>query len=167
MQREGRMSNAKLGAKQLISMLGADDELSLYQFSSRVTPVESDSKVGSKRDALTAHVDAFFPSGETALYEAVEAAYRHLQEQGKPGIVTAVVVLTDGEDNKSKLKLQELTDRIKIDYERRPIRVFTIAYGDEARLEVLQKIADATQAKAYKGTPQNIKEVFKDIGTFF
>ena len=31
----------------------------------------------------------------------------------------------------------------------------------------LQRIADATQAKSYKGTPENIRSVFRDIATFF
>src|SRR5262249_16069771 len=138
-----------------------------YHFASKINLLEKGAKVGAKRDALVKLVDSLFPSGETALYDAVEMGYRHLQEMSQPGMSGAVVVLTDAEDNKSKLKLEELLQRVKIDYEKRPIRVFTIAYGDEAKTDVLQKIADATQAKSYKGTPQNIKEVFKDIGTFF
>ena len=47
------------------------------------------------------------------------------------------------------------------------MRVFTIAYGSDADTTVLQRIADATQAKSYKGTPENIRSVFRDIATFF
>ena len=78
-----------------------------------------------------------------------------------------MVVLTDGEDNKSKLKLDELVSKIKVDGEKKTIRVFTIAYGEDASEKVLQAIADATQAKSYKGTPENIRTIFQDIGTFF
>jgi hypothetical protein len=76
-------------------------------------------------------------------------------------------VLTDGEDNKSKLKLDGLLKAVKIDYERSPTRVFCIAYGEEASVKVLESISDATEAKAYKGDPKNIRAVFLDIGTFF
>ena len=82
-------------------------------------------------------------------------------------MISAVVVLTDGEDNKSRLRLDELTAKIKVDNEKRTTRVFTIAYGEDASEKVLQAIAEATQAKAYKGTPENIRTVFQDIATFF
>ncbi len=84
-----------------------------------------------------------------------------------PGRITAVVLLTDGEDTDSHLKLDQLLAMIRFDSERRTIRVFTIAYGADADVKILQSIADATQAKSYKGTPENIRNVFRDIATFF
>ena len=77
------------------------------------------------------------------------------------------MVLTDGEDTESKMKLNELMDRIRYNGETRAIHVFTIAYGHDARKDILKQIAEATQAKFYEGTPQNIVEVFRDIFTFF
>jgi Ca-activated chloride channel family protein len=168
MRLEGRMVNAKLGAQQMLRMLGDNDIVSLIGFSNTVNWVEKEGlKVGSNREKLSKHIDSFFPAGETALYDAVETACKYLQDHTRPDLIQAVVVLTDGEDNKSKLSLQALLKGVKIDYEKSPIRVFCIAYGQEAKLDVLKKISDATEAKAYAGSPQTIKEVFKDIGTFF
>ena len=76
-----------------------------------------------------------------------------------------MVVLTDGADTESKMKLEELMPRIRFDGEAHTIRVFTIAYGGDARKDILKQIADATQAKSYEGTPQNIVGVFRDIST--
>jgi Ca-activated chloride channel family protein len=59
------------------------------------------------------------------------------------------------------------TPASRFDSERNTIRVFTIAYGKDAVKEVLKSIADATQAKFYEGTPENIASVFKEISTFF
>ena len=105
--------------------------------------------------------------GETALYDATASAYRYLLDNPSPGTISAVVVLTDGEDNKSKATLDELIEQIKTDYEKKMIRVFTIAYGRDANEAILKRIADATQAKEYKGDPKTILEVLKDIATFF
>ena len=77
------------------------------------------------------------------------------------------MVLTDGEDTESNLPLPDLMSRIRYDCETHDIHVFTIAYGRDARKDVLHQIADATQANSYTGTPQNIVEVFKEISTFF
>ena len=77
-------------------------------------------------------------------------------------------MLTDGEDTDSKPQTPgQLLDAIRFDGERRTIRIFTIAYGHDADTKVLQQIADATQAKSYQGTPENIRGVFRDIATFF
>jgi Ca-activated chloride channel family protein len=77
------------------------------------------------------------------------------------------VVLTDGADTESRMKLSDLMERIRYDGETHNIHVFTIAYGKDARKDILSQIADATQAKTYTGTPQNIVDVFRDISTFF
>ena len=161
------MLNAKAGAKQLLSMLQDGDEASIISFSSKVNWVDKGIDIGKERDKLTKKVEGFFPAGETALYDAVEEGYKYLEEASKPGMINAVIVLTDGDDNKSKLNLNNLLKKVKIDYERKAIRVFTIAYGEDAKIDILKKIADATEAKSYEGTPSNIRAVFLDIGTFF
>jgi Ca-activated chloride channel homolog len=168
MRLEGRMTNAKAGAKQLISMLADQDEVSLLSFSDKPTWVIKDSlNVGKDKAKIIDQIDALIPAGETALYDAVQDAYKYLSSNSKPGYATALVVLTDGEDNKSGQGLNNLVQGVKIDLEKRPIRIFTIAYGSDAKEDVLKKISDATEAKTYKGTPENIKAIFMDIGTFF
>jgi hypothetical protein len=58
-------------------------------------------------------------------------------------------------------------NRIHYDGETHTIHVFTIAYGNDAKKDILNQIAETTQAKSYEGTPQNIVDVFRDISTFF
>lgn len=47
------------------------------------------------------------------------------------------------------------------------MRVFTIAYGKDAKKDVLQQIAEATQGRAFDGKPEDIRQVFRDISMFF
>ncbi|HLQ10606.1 MAG TPA: hypothetical protein VK134_03315, partial [Ktedonobacteraceae bacterium] len=47
------------------------------------------------------------------------------------------------------------------------IKVFTIAYGSDADVGVLTRIANASGGQEYAGTPQNIKQVYLDISQFF
>ena len=117
-------------------------------------------------------IESLFPQGGTALYDSIAAGYDHLAERqrkdaGRESRIRAVIVLTDGEDTESKMKLPELMNKIKFDGEQRTIRVFTIAYGRDAKQDILKTIAEATQAKSYAGTPKNIVDVFRDISTFF
>ena len=163
----GKLTNAKKGAKQIVSMLGDEDSLGLLAFSDTSGWAEKGVKMKDGRDKMNKAIDELFAEGETALYDTVAQAYDELQATPQPDVISAVVVLTDGEDNKSKLKLDELVSKIKVDSEHKTIRVFTIAYGEDASEKVLQAIAEATQAKSYKGTPENIRVIFQDIATFF
>ncbi len=168
MNEEGKIQSAREGAKQLVQLLDDGDTFSFLPFSSELHWAQRNASVKTERANLTAQIGSLFAGGGTALYDAIDSAYQQLAASG-PGEskIQAVVVLTDGEDTESKMKLEELMERIKFNGETRAIHIFTIAYGKDARKDILQKIADATQAKFYVGTPQNIVEVFRDISTFF
>jgi len=168
MNQEGKMQNAKEGAKQLLQLLDDNDTFSFLPLSTVLRWALQDASVKGQRSQLIQQVDSLFAGGGTALYDSIDAAYQHVAAAANPDAkIQAVVVLTDGEDTESKMKLNELMERIRYNGENRAIHVFTIAYGREARKDILQRIAEATQAKFYEGTPQNIVEVFRDISTFF
>jgi Ca-activated chloride channel family protein len=168
MAEEGKMQNAKIGAKQLVQLLDDGDTFSFLPFSTELHWSGQDTPVKDGRQQLLKQIDSLFAGGDTALYDSIDAAYQHLLAAGNTDSkIQAVVVLTDGEDTHSQMKLNELMERIKYNGETRAIHVFTIAYGRDARKDILKQIAEATQAKFYEGTPQNIVEVFRDISTFF
>jgi len=166
MQEENKLPNAKAGAKQLVSLLSDKDEFSLISFNSTASWASTDQPLSASRKASIDAIDSLFAGGETALYDAVETAYVHLQQRPAEHI-RAVVVLTDGEDNRSQLFLEDLLSHVRADAETHTIRIYTIAYGRDARRDVLEQIATATQGKSYTGDPKNIVEVFRDISTFF
>jgi Ca-activated chloride channel family protein len=167
MSQQNRMTNARPGAAQFIDLLADEDQVSFLPFNNQLLWAERNVTLKDGRKALTGRINGLVPGGGTALYDAIDAAYQDLQRNPRPGRISAVVVLTDGDDTNSQLKLDELLRRIRFDAEKQPVRIFTIGYGSEARNDILKKIADATQAKSYEGKPENIREVFKDIATFF
>jgi Ca-activated chloride channel family protein len=170
MNDDGKINNAREGAKQLIALLSDEDRLSLVPFSSQISWASTDVPLKTGRQQLTRTIDSLFASGGTKLYDSIESAYEHLQQLQKSvgeGRILSVVVLTDGDDTESDMKLDNLMSLIKFDGETKNIHVFTIAYGREARKDILKRISDTTQANSYEGTPKNIVTVFKDISTFF
>jgi Ca-activated chloride channel homolog len=170
MNDNGKIQSAREGAKQLVNLLSDNDRLSLLPFSSRANWSSQDLPIKTGKDDLLRQIDSLFAGGGTALYDSIDMAYQHLLEQtngGDPNNILSVVVLTDGEDTESKLPLTELMQHVRFDGERHTIHVFTIAYGNDAKKDILNQIAQSTQAKSYEGTPQNIVGVFKDISTFF
>jgi len=171
MNDDHKIQNAREGAKQLVNLLAPADQLSLLPFNTKINWASTDIPVATGKDSLVRSIDSLFASGGTALYDSIDAAYQHLLSEQKRGPeenrILSVVVLTDGADTESNMKLNELMQRIQYDGETRAIHVFTIAYGNDARKDILKQISDATQAKSYEGTPQNIASVFRDISTFF
>jgi Ca-activated chloride channel family protein len=169
MNNESRIGNAKAGAQQLVQTLDDSDRFSLLLFSSAPQWVHEGVLLKDQRQKVLDTIQSVFAEGGTALYDAVDAAYqRQIAERASEGNrISALVVLTDGTDTDSKMKLEQLLPRVQFDGERHVIRIFTIAYGSDARRDVLQKIAEATQARSFEGTPQNIRTVFREISTFF
>src|SRR5271165_4844957 len=170
MNENGKIQNAREGAKQLVNLLSDNDRLSLLPFNSKITWASQNLQIKTGRDELSKTLDSLFAQGGTALYDAIDTAYQYLLSQnheGEADSILSVVVLTDGEDTESKMRLNELMERIHFDGETHKIHVFTIAYGRDAKKDILGQIAETTQAKSYAGTPENIVGVFKDISTFF
>ena len=170
MNDDGKIQSAREGAKQLVNLLSDGDHLSLLPFNTTMSWAIQNASLKTGRAQLLQTIDSLFAGGGTALYDSIDAGYQYLLTQnpnGESDTILSVVVLTDGEDTESKMKLGELMQHIQFDGETHKIHVFTIAYGNDARKDILGQIATATQAKTYAGTPQNIVDVFKDISTFF
>ncbi|MEJ7728059.1 MAG: VWA domain-containing protein [Polyangiaceae bacterium] len=161
------LSEAKEGAKAFVGMLDDRDEVTAIFFDGTVYPPHGPVKLGEGRSDLLRRFDGVVANGATALYDATARAYDLAQQRVKtsPNRIHAVVVMTDGKDEGSKLKLEQL--RGKFSDESAPVKVFTIAYGDGADPAVLTQIAEAAKGSTAKGTPQTIVSVFRDMGAFF
>lgn len=169
MKEENRIVSARSGALELLKSLSDSDYFALTPFNQTVFANDDPVLLGKTRRQAEAKVKSLFPDGGTALYDAIVAAHRRHAERATANLdkISAIVVLTDGADTNSGTILPDLLKQIRSNSEQQNIRVFTIGYGAGAQKEVLEKIADATQAKFYVGTAENIREVFKDISTFF
>jgi Ca-activated chloride channel family protein len=161
------MTEAKAGATAFITGLGDRDALSIMFFSDDVAPPEPPEPLATARARLLQQVDGVFANGGTSLYDAVAQAYDLMLARAKkdPGKIHAIVVMTDGRDESSKLPLEQLNSRFNP--ENAPVKIFTIAYGDSADPTVLQSIANAAQGTSVKGSASTIVEVYRDLSAFF
>jgi Ca-activated chloride channel homolog len=161
------MNEAKAGAKAFIQGLGDRDSLAILFFSDSVDPALPPELLATARPKLMQQVDNTFAGGGTALYEAVASAYDTMLARAKknPGQIHAIVVMTDGKDESSRLSLEDLDKRFNP--ENAPVKIFTIAYGDSADPTVLQSIASAAQGTSVKGSASTIVEVYRDLSAFF
>jgi Ca-activated chloride channel family protein len=165
------LKQAKQGARDFLTMLDDRDRVSLLMFNHEVPAKLGELQpVGSKRKALEAQVENTFADGGTALYDAIAAAHAKLHRQAvaDPRRIFALVVLSDGVDEHSRMKLDELQRRITPSAELgSPVRLFTIAYGAGADPKVLQTIAEAAGGAFFTGDPATIRQVYRDLAAFF
>lgn len=169
----GSMEGAKISAartslQQFVDLLDDRDRLQVTLFNDRVTTMSPLSPLAETRDDIRRRVGGIVESGGTALYDSVAQAYADLQANADPKHIRAIVVLTDGQDTASSADLQTLLQKIGQTQEGgASIKVFTIAFGDDADQNVLKQIAEATGARSYTSSPENISRIYGEIATFF
>lgn len=167
MKDENKMENAKAGAKQLLELLDPEDTFSFLPFNDQAVWAGQGLRLADGRDTAIRTLEGVFADRGTALYDAIATAYDWAASRNDGQRIAAIVVLSDGDDTDSRTSLETLLRKLRGSAEGGGVRVFTIGYGSEAKKAILERIAEATRARFYHGTPQNIRTVFREISTFF
>ncbi|MEN9233902.1 MAG: extracellular solute-binding protein [Gloeomargarita sp. DG02_1_bins_92] len=168
----GSMRGQKLAAVQqslysYINNLNPQDELALIRFSSQVDdPIFIRGDAAGKERGLT-FINNLRAEGATLLYDAILVAQTWLRQNLRPGAINAVVVLTDGEDSGSRVRLPQLEQKLRqsgLNTDER-ISFFTIGYGNEGECNptVLQRIAALNGGYYRQGKPDTIANVMADL----
>jgi Ca-activated chloride channel family protein len=125
--------------------------------------------IGGNREQLRERLAGLTPVFGTPLYDVTADSYATMVDDYDDERINAVVLLTDGvnDDPDGQLDLAGLLDELTAGAEGRtsqPVRVFPIAYGRDADLATLSRIADATDAAVYDASdPRSIDKVFAAV----
>lgn len=166
-----RLDLAKRAAAASVDLLAKDDQVSLWVFST-----EQDGQLpyrelvpfgpaGVQGAGIKAQIGDLVADGGTGLYATVRAASASLSKAFDPARINAVVVLTDGRNEfPGDSNIDSLTRELSNEDADRTVRVFPIAYGDDADLGELRRIADASRAAAYDASdPASIDKVLTAV----
>ena len=168
MNEENKIAAARDGAAAFVSALGDRDEVALLTFNSQVAWPMPQTPVGPARQRLLGLIGGLFADGGTALYDAVDRALRVARPEPRtvPDLGDRRAVRRRRSQQHSDARGAVEADPVR---QRRAARC-ACSRSATARMrarEELQAIADATQGRYYEGKPENIREVFKEISTFF
>jgi Ca-activated chloride channel family protein len=165
------LKQAKQGALDFLGQLDGRDRVSLLMFNDKVPDAADPVLLATARDQLNQSVSGVFAAGGTALNDAVAKAHDKLAELAKNDSkrTFAVVVLTDGKDEHSKLTLDATKDLVKQPTEatESSVRLFTIAYGPGADSKLLADLAESGGGASFKGDAASIRQVYRDLAAFF
>ncbi len=152
MNDQGKLQKAKDAAKTFIAQLRSIDRVEVITFSDKVNTIIS---FTNDRTALAKAIDGITAKGNTALFDAADQAVSDaIRAEG----TKVVVLLTDGEDNASKVPISQTIDRAR----QASVAIFTIGLGSNVKDDVLNSIAVGTGARYYKAPkPEDLTYAFK------
>jgi Ca-activated chloride channel family protein len=169
MNDEDRIGRAREGLKTFLGQLSPRDRVGLMTFDSDVHTIVPIASFATVKPVLRRRASELFADGGTALYDATAAGWAAVDELQDDERINAVVVLSDGEDTESRLEKSSALSEIRARSmgDGRQIRIFTIAYGSAAKIDVLEEIAAAAGGRAYEGDPKTIEAVYLQISSYF
>jgi Ca-activated chloride channel family protein len=161
------MEQAQAGALAFLRALHDRDDVSLIFFDRNIYPAWGPVRLEGGRSGLEERIRTVVAEGGTALYDATAQAFAAAGERARRdrSRIHAVVVMTDGKDEGSKLSLEDL--RGKLGGEESDVKIFTIAYGEDADPGVLSAIAEAAKGTSVKGSAKDIVQVYEEMASFF
>jgi Ca-activated chloride channel family protein len=169
MNDEDKIGQARKGLQTFLGQLSPRDRIGLVTFSSAAQMLVPVMPFAENRGFLRRYVSDLVADGDTALYDATLQGWESVDALADDERINAVVVLSDGEDTASAIELEPVLDtlRSRSSGEGRQIRIFTIAYGSDAKGDVLEQIAEASGGNAYTGDPETIEAVYLQISSYF
>ena len=175
MEKDDKIKKAEAAAKQFVDKLSSNDSLAVIFFNDDASRPQTFRMDPAGKKAATEEINDLIPDGATALYEAIERGFKHLEVIDRK-FNRSLVVLSDGKDTQGLKEKDKPIERpfehvlkmIESDGESN-IYIFTIGYGNGADLdpESLKKIAEKTRAKYFPADPAKIQNILREIVTFF
>lgn len=169
MGEENKMELAKDGLQLFLREVSDRDAVGLTRFSTDIEPLVPIAPMSENRARLRDAVAALFPDDETRVHDATVEAVRAVRRDFDEERINAVVVLTDGQDTASSRTQDQVVRELEAEGRREGarVRVFTIAYGQEADEKVLARFAAATGGKAFVASTDDVESVYRSISSFF
>ena len=148
-----KMALAKIALSDAVDQLAPNDEIGLRIFSTKldgdhnwrdVVPV---GPLATRRHTLDTTIASLGPHQGSPLYAATRAAFDDAARHVDPQRIDAVIVLTDGyNEDDHDTNITALLAHVASNPN---VRVFTVAYSNDADGATLRKIAQATNATSF------------------
>lgn len=165
-----KIRSATAATVEFLERLDPNDEVALLTFNDDVVTLSEPARVGDVVEGLSQRVSGLIADGNTALYGAVcqatEMATALKEEDADAGETRlyGVVLLSDGEDTMGEpTENQMFVTCLPANAEADGVKIFPIAFGEDAAEAVLDRIATVTGGRMYAADPASISNAYLSI----
>jgi Ca-activated chloride channel family protein len=151
-------------AKETLQIVPPSGEVGLWEFSTElqggrndgdyrelvtIGPLDEEVYGTTRYDRLVEALDGLEAENDTALHDTIVAAYRAMQEVYEPGNSHTIILLTDGRnDDDDSLSHEEMLELLVRERDvNQPIRVVSIAYGEQTDIDELAAVSEAVSGQ--------------------
>ncbi len=162
----------KPAAKLFISLLDAEDKLSVVSFSSKAWPITFLTQLDSEKNiskALSATDKISHKGVHTNIHSAIEKGIEFLKHSHLENREPIIILMSDGQidvgnaEKSAQLRKQILEDLLPKLIEHN-IKIYSIAFTEDSDQELLQQIAEATDGRyALAASDDVLHKVFSKI----
>ncbi|MGD9101016.1 MAG: VWA domain-containing protein [Anaerolineae bacterium] len=169
-----KIKNAVEGAATFVEQMDPADEIYVVPFATVVMELPTSGTVGQVGEQLRVSLRGLFAEGATALHEVViysvdrvEALKAEDEAAGERRLY-GIVLLSDGKNEMDGGPSEnDMLSRLPSGTEASGVKIYAIAYGDDADLNVLTTLANRTNGKQFAGDVEDIEAVYFLISSEF
>ena len=165
-----RISTARTATAEFLERLDPNDNVGVMVFSDDVTTLSEIQRAGDVRETLAPRVLGLIADGNTNLYSAVCEASAAMVVAQEADVAAGearlygIVVLSDGEDTVGELSESRMFSQcLPSSAEADGIKIFPIAFGDDADQSVLERMAQVTAGRLFAADPESIGRTYLSI----
>ncbi len=175
----GSMSGEKMKAaaeatQEFISLMQPNDELVVMVFNHEVITLTPSGLVGEVGEALRQRLEGLVADGGTALHAVTIQALDTINAMQEEDIgngerrIYSIVLMTDGRNEATDgVSESQMLSALPSGAESDSVRLYTIAYGEDANSDLLATLANRTNGKMFASTPENIRDIYFLISSEF
>jgi Ca-activated chloride channel homolog len=162
-----KIKTARDSTAEFLHRLDANDQVGVMVFSDFVTTFNEPARAGDVVEDLSERVRGLVADGSTNLYGAVcdaVAQMQALKDSSSENRLYGIVLLSDGEDTVEQVtENQMFATCLPANAEADGIKIFPIAFGEDADTDVLSRIASVTAGQLFRADPASISNVYLSI----
>ena len=168
MSQNSKLEQAKQAALFFLDNMESSNRVGLAIFSDSTQMLIPLDILETNRDRLGGAIPNLSAGGGTALFDGLIHTVGVMNRLEDEDRIRAVIVLSDGEDTGSANTLDAAVQAIEASYDSlNPVIVIPVAYGANADIRTLERIAAASNTTRQSGDPQSIQRVLEILSSFF
>ena len=165
-----KIQTARSATVEFLQRLDANDEVGVMIFNDVGQLLQAPIRKGDVAETLASRVEGLLADGNTALYRSVCQSVKDMDVLQREDIANGetrlygIVLLSDGEDTVGDVtENQMFATCLPSNAEADGIKIFPIAFGEDADEAVLARMAAVTGGRMFTADPASIGDVYLSI----